>query len=709
MEQFRTGLPQKLFVNRELSWLEFNRRVLAEALNPAVPLLERLKFQAIFYSNLDEFFMVRVGSLTDQHIMDPQRLDSTTGMTPQSQITAILQKVRDFEPMCQKAYHQIRTRLKDVGVDLLDYSSISRADERMASFYFEEELKPLLSPQIIDQHHPFPFLKNKEQYIITQFETKKEGIKLGIVPIGHLPSTMVFDVEGRKKVAFVADVVLYNVQTLYRKYVVQHRNILRVTRNADISVAEGLYDYDVDFRGVMKELLDQRRRLQPVRVQLSMDPGDALLRYLCKKLSITPEHVMVSHSLPLDFSFGFSLPDQLAIDKSQLLFGELRPCISEDLSGRAGLNRVAESDVLLAYPFQSIAPFVDLLYAAAVDPSVVSIKISLYRVSSQSRIAAALCMAAEKGKEVVCILELRARFDEQNNINYADVLENAGCTVLYGLPDYKVHAKLCLITRKVHGKISYITQIGTGNYNEKTAEQYTDLCLITGEEAIGKDAVDTFAALCVGDVSVHPRRLWVAPNSYLTKVLELIDREIAAQREGKDGYIGIKVNSLNNMELMERLVKASQGGVCVELFVRGICCIRPGISGFTDHIKIRSIVGRYLEHSRIFVFGRGERELVFIGSGDLLNRNTIRRVEVFAPVRSPRIKADILHILELERKDDCKAWEMQPDGSYRRVEPAGALDSQMLLFEHFRRPIAGQREKRSFLSRLFSWRFKKGE
>lgn len=697
-----TALPKSLFVNRELSWLEFNKRVLLESLDDAVPLFERLKFEAIYFSNLDEFFMVRVGSLTDQSLLDAQKTDDKTGMNADEQIAAIIEKVASFAPLCESAYGVIRQQLKELGVDLVDVHRINQVEELIAQKYFLEDILPLLSPQIIDRHHPFPFLKSKEQYVISLFATKDEVIKLGIVPVSHLPQYFVFSVDNRQKVVFTADIVCHFAQKLYSKYEIVEKNILRVTRNADISVNEGLFDYDVDFRGIMQELLKKRRRLSIVRAQLAQAPSERLRRHLCKRLGIASDHIMVS-GIPLDFSFGFSLPGNLNLSRKDLSFRELRPSLPIDFSKRDAIKYCTEHDVLLSYPFQSMKPFIDLLYAAAEDPTVVSIKISLYRLANRSRIASALCAAAERGKEVLCVLELRARFDEQSNIDYAKLLEDAGCTVIYGLSDYKVHAKLCLITRKVHGKIVHLTQIGTGNYNEKTAELYTDLCLITSDETVGQDANDIFGALCMGETVERTRTLWAAPNCYLDKVLCAIDEEIAIQKAGGEGYVGIKVNSLNCMEVMEKLVEASRAGVQIELFIRGICCIRPGVEGYTDLLTVRSVVGRYLEHSRIFVFGRGSRQQIYIGSGDLLNRNTHRRVEVFAGVRSPDLRARVLEILDAFRRDNVKAWDMLPDGSYVKPPRTGdeaALESQIYLQEYFAAPFEEEGQPQAFGGRL---------
>ena len=472
----------KIFVNRELSWMEFNLRVLSESLNPKIPLMERLKFLSIYFSNLDEFFMVRVGSLHDQSIVEPDKLDDKTGLNAADQIDAILNKANQINPIAQKAWESICLELRNQDIDILDLHHLSKLDEQIVQKYFSEEMRPLLSPQIIDRQHPFPFLKNKESFIVSVLESKDENICLGIVPFSQLPPYFIFNINQRRKILFTADVLLHFAQKLFGKQKIQEKHVMRVTRNADISVDEGLFDFDIDFRGVMTEMLKKRRRLDVVRLQFSSQPGEKLSAFLCKKLKVSPNCILL-RSIPLDFSFGFALPSALDPhkDKKQWYYHEAKPFVPVDFAngdGGGAINYLQNHDLLLSFPFHSTKPFVDLLNEAADDPSVLSIKISLYRLANHSKIASALAHAAEKGKEVLCVLELRARFDEQNNINYATMLEEAGCTVIYGLSDYKIHAKLCLITRKVHNQIRYITQVGTGNYNEKTSELYTDLSFI---------------------------------------------------------------------------------------------------------------------------------------------------------------------------------------------------------------------------------------
>ena len=698
----------KIFVNRELSWMEFNLRVLSESLNPKIPLMERLKFLSIYFSNLDEFFMVRVGSLHDQSIVEPDKLDDKTGLNAADQIDAILNKVNQINPIAQKAWESICLELRNQDIDILDLHHLSKLDEQIVQKYFSEEMRPLLSPQIIDRQHPFPFLKNKESFIVSVLESKDENICLGIVPFSQLPPYFIFNINQRRKILFTADVLLHFAQKLFGKQKIQEKHVMRVTRNADISVDEGLFDFDIDFRGVMTEMLKKRRRLDVVRLQFSSQPGEKLSAFLCKKLKVSPNCILV-RSIPLDFSFGFALPSALDPhkDKKQWYYHEAKPFVPVDFAngdGGGAINYLQNHDLLLSFPFHSTKPFVDLLNEAADDPSVLSIKISLYRLANHGKIASALAHAAEKGKEVLCVLELRARFDEQNNINYATMLEEAGCTVIYGLSDYKIHAKLCLITRKVHNQIRYITQVGTGNYNEKTSELYTDLSFISTDQAMGEDATRVFQALCMGEVVDSTKSLWVAPNCFEPNVIKYIDEQIEACRSGKEGYVFIKVNSLNDMEIMEKLIEASQAGVKIEMVIRGICCLCPGVEGYSDNIRIKSIVGRYLEHSRIFIFGATEdTQRIFMGSGDLLNRNTRRRVEVFTEVKSADARRDIKRLVDAIRMDNQNSWQMLADGSYLKdtSDHAEPLDSHKYLHEYFEKPLKLPAKKHSLRERLF--------
>lgn len=688
-----------LFLNRELSWLAFNRRVMQEAADTRLPLYDRLRFLSIYCSNLDEFYMVRVGGLVDRDLLRPWRAEPLTGLTPREQIDRILAETarqkKEFEPL----YREVAAGLAAQGVELLDFARIDPVDELLAKKYFDE-LQPLLSPQVIGRGHPFPFLRNKEQYVLALFRGKDGA---GIVSVTRLPKFFVFRVEGVQKIALTAELVRHFVKKLFPKQTVAETTILRITRNAEISAGDVMDDCDADFRAVMERLLRRRRRLEPVRAQLAGKPSDRMLEFVCAQLDL-PKKCVFSSRVPLDLSFVLALPE--AVELSALRAALPEPAKNVALKKGDYFGYLARHDLLIALPYQSINPFVDLLYEAADDPNVTSIQITLYRLAGSSRIAAALAYAADRGKQVTCLLELRARFDEQNNIDYSRMLEEAGCTILYGLTEYKVHTKLCLITRRVPGGVQYYTQVGTGNYNEATAEQYTDLMLLTSDPAVGRDAAKAFRALAVGETVGETETLWIAPEGYKSRLLALIDEQTAL---GSAGYLAIKVNSMNDADVMRRLVRASGASVTVELFVRGICCLCPGVPGRTEHITVRSIIGRYLEHERIFVFGRGTAQRVFIGSGDLLERNTMRRIEAFTEVKTPETREEVLAILDSMRRDNCKAWLMQPDGGYVRAQPEGEpFVSQENLHAYFagrtvRKPEPPAQQKPPAPQKKLSW------
>jgi polyphosphate kinase len=679
-------LPKELLLNRELSWLEFNKRVLYEALREDVPLFERLKFAAIYFSNLDEFFMVRVGSLTDQSITKPAKLDDKTGWSASKQIHQILKVLHSYAPLTEELFAVIKRRFKAKKIDFVDFQKIKKNEEKFAEKYFLGEIAPFLSPQTVDRRHPFPFLCNKEKYVVTAMTSKNGSEKIGIIPIGHLPDYFAVNVDGRTKIFFTSDIVEYYAAKLFPRRQIVQALTLRVTRNADLSTQDVLLAEGMDFRDMMKDLLKKRRRLFVVRLQTSKEPIAQLKLYLCTHLQIKEQSLFVQ-KIPLDFSFGFSLAGAIRSKEASMLYPERHPFTPKRYDGLHTIRELAEEEILLAYPFHSYRPFLEMLHEAADDPSVISIKISLYRLAGHSKVVSALCRAAEKGKEVVAIMELRARFDEQSNIDYSAILEQAGCRVLYGLDEYKVHAKLCLITRKdENGNVSYTTQIGTGNYNEKTSEQYTDLCLITNEYDIGRDASDVFNTLNMGDAVEKTRALWAAPNCFRIQLMDLIERETAVQQAGGHGYIVMKINSMNDMDVMEKLVQASQAGVEIHLYIRGICCLRPGVAGYTENITVRALLGRYLEHSRIYVFGEGERQAIYMGSGDLLDRNTQRRVEVFVQPRSSKVREQLLYILQTLEEDNQQSWQMQSDGSYERLRGESdqmRVSSQELLFDYF--------------------------
>ena len=687
------------FIDRELSWLQFNLRVLREAGDPTVPLLERLKFLGIYRSNLEEFFMVRVGTLTHRNVLLPDERDEKTGWTAAEQLRHILAEVTRQQEIENKIYRGLLQDMKAAGIDVLDFRKIGKVDEVMAKKFFTE-LRPLLSPRVVDAGHPFPFIANKEVCVAAALGSKGDkgdSFKLGLVSLFRLPPWKVWETDGRQKVAVTADLVRHFAPQIFKKQEVRETVIFQVTRNADVFIEDDLRSFDADFRASMEKMLRKRKRQQSVRLMVSGKPSSRLLSALIKDLKVPENHVFV-RKMPFDLSFGSGLKKT-----PEMKYPERRASRSVHLQKGDYFPYLRKKDLLLAYPFQSMNSFVEFLYEAADDPEVFSIRITLYRLSASSKVASALAYATDRGKDVLCLLELRARFDEQNNIDYSEVLEDAGCHVIYGLPDMKVHSKLCLITRRAPDGVEYFTQVGTGNYNETTSEQYTDLSVMTSDPAVGADAAATFEALSLGQTPGETHALWVAPNSFRSRVLELLERETA---KGSDGHVAIKVNSMNDIGVMRAMIRASRAGVRIELFIRGICCLLPGIPGYTENITVKSVVGRYLEHSRIFVFGDGEDQVVYVGSGDLLNRNTQRRVEAFIACDRPETREAVLHVMDALREDREKSWTMQPDGTYAKEDAVPGTASQDRLFawfgERIVEPLPAETEKKhGWLWRLF--------
>ncbi len=666
---------QDCFLDRELSWLQFNLRVLHQAGDTDTPLLERLKFLGIYHSNLEEFFMVRVGSLIHRATLMPGARDEKTQFTAGEQLRLIMREVTaQLEPK-ERIYRGLLKDLKAAGIDVVDFRKPDKLDEVAARKFFSE-IRPLLTPRIVDAEHPFPFIGNRESWVAVAVKKtgKSDEFRLGLVPVVRVPPYRVCEVDGRQKVILTAEMVAYYAPLLFKKQEVRQSVLFQVTRNADVFIESDLDGFDADFRASMEKMLRKRKRQQPVRLTFNGKPSSKLRAALIKALKVPEANVFVQR-VPFELGFGSGLKKGAGMK-----YAERRPRRTVQLKKGEYFDYLTKKDILLSFPFQSMHPFVDMLYEAADDPDVVSIQITLYRLAASSQVAAALAYAADRGKSVLCLLELRARFDEQNNIDYSEVLEDSGCTVIYGLPDQKIHSKLCLITRQKNGRIQYFTQVGTGNYNEITSEQYTDLSVITSREAVGRDAAAVFEALSLGQVPGEAEVMWIAPNSFRTRVLAMAERETA---KGTDGQILIKVNSLNDMEVMRALIAASQAGVHIELYIRGICCLRPGLPGFTDNITVRSVVGRYLEHSRIFAFGKGEGQRIFIGSGDLLNRNTRRRVEAFIECVTPETREGALRVLDALRDDKERSWTMQPDGSYVWDRSGPGTASQDKLYDWF--------------------------
>ena len=670
-----------VYMNRELSWLKFNERGLEEAENPEVPLCERMTFVSIYQSNLDEFFRVRVGSLQDQMLISTEIRENKTKMTSAEQIRAIIKEVKKLNQRKDKAYEKLMKKIEEYGITLINHASAKSEEKKFLEKYFMKEIMPLSSPTIVGKRQPFPFLKNGEIYAVVVLETRNKKERIGIIPCSNNMLTRMVELPGGKgRYMLIEDLILHYIGKVFKGYKVKGKSLLRVVRNADID-ADAAYDEDLDYREFMEDLMKQRKKLSPVRIDLSREMDETVVDALCRYLDVTPDRVFRSEA-PLDVSFVFQLQDLLRRN-TELFYEKRVPQKSPEFKdGQSILQQITEEDKLLSYPYDSIRPFLKMLTEAAEDDSVISIKMTLYRLAKQSKVIEALCEAAENGKEVVVLVELRARFDEENNIRWSRMLEEAGCQIIYGLEHYKVHSKLCLITRRGENGIQYITQIGTGNYNEKTARLYTDLSLMTANEQIGMDAARVFQALAKGEVVEDMEHLLVAPKCLQSKVIEKIEEQIQKQKNGETAYIGLKMNSLTDKRIIDKLIDASKAGVKIDMIVRGICCLIPGVEGETENIHVISVVGRFLEHSRIYIFGNGEEAQYYIGSADFMTRNTVKRVEVAAPVYSERLKKRLQDLFDLMLSDNKKARKEDAKGTYSVVECKGQpINSQELLYQ----------------------------
>lgn len=674
-------MKNSVYMNRELSWLKFNERVLEEAESQTVPLCERLSFASIYQTNLDEFFMVRVGSLVDQLLVSKDIRDNKTKMTPKEQISAILSQVAKLNRRKDSVYSDLMEQIEEYGIKLVNFRKIDKKGTEYLERYFDSEIAPLISPTVVGKRQPFPFLRNREIYAVVVLQRKNGKEKLGLIPCGGSVFPRLIEVPGQDGTYMLSEeLILHFIPKAFPGYFVKAKSLIRVTRNADID-ADALYDEDLDYREFMVEVIKKRKRLAPVRLELSRELDGDIVDTLCDYLGVNKKYVFRGEC-PLDLSFVFQIQDMLR-NIPELFYEKRVPQKSAQFQSEMPiLQQIEEKDKLLSYPFESIRPFLNMLREAANDDSVVSIKMTLYRVARQSKVVEALIEAAENGKEVLVLVELKARFDEENNIEWSRRLENAGCHVIYGLDGYKVHSKLCLITRKKEGQVEYITQIGTGNYNEKTARLYTDLSVMTCNPQIGQEAAAVFQALAMGEVVEETETLLVAPKCLQNQVLDMIDEEIAHARNGESAYVGVKINSLTDKRIMDRLIDASQAGVKIEMVVRGICCLVPGVEGMTENIRIISIVGRFLEHSRIYIFGTGEREKIYIASADFMTRNTIRRVEVAAPILDGDLKKRLKEMFHAMLNDNQQARELLNTGEYVRIRnDKTPLNSQELFYE----------------------------
>lgn len=674
-------MADTIYMNRELSWLKFNERVLEEAENPENPLCERLTFASIYQSNLDEFYMVRVGSLVDQMLLAKDIRENKTNMTPKEQLDAILARTKKLNRKRDVVYEEIMESLEEYGVHMLNFHKIEKEDHNYLERYFEAEVAPVISPSIVGKRQPFPFLRNKEIYAVVVLETKKGKEKLGIIPCSSAGIQRLIPVPGKTGTYMLSEeLILHFVSKIFKGYHIKAKSLLRITRNADID-ADALYDEDLDYREFMVELIKARKKLAPIRLELSREMDGDVVETLCEYLEVDKNFVFRG-DIPLDLSFVFQIQDGLR-KRTELFYEKRIPQKSPMFNSHEPiLDQIAKKDRFLSYPYESIKPFLTMLHEAANDEDVVSIKMTLYRVAKQSKVVEALIEAAENGKEVFVLVELKARFDEENNIGWSRLLEDAGCHVIYGLDGYKVHSKLCQIMKKKDGNVEYYTQIGTGNYNEKTARLYTDLSLMTADPKIGTEAARVFQALAMGETVEDMDHLLVAPKCLQNKVLAMIDEEIEHAKVGEQAYIGLKMNSLTDKRIMNKLVEASCAGVHIDMVVRGICCLIPGVKGQTENIHIISIVGRFLEHSRIYIFGTQERAKIYISSADFMTRNTLRRVEVAAPIEDPDIRMQIQEMFVTMLSDNRKARTMNNKGNYK-IEPSdnAPLNSQEVFLE----------------------------
>lgn len=693
--------------NRELSWLQFNARVLAEAEDENVPLLERFKFLAIFTSNLDEFFMIRVGSLCDMAAVDKEHTDSKSGLTAKEQLHLIYKAVEPLYARRDAAFSDVDSKLSAIGLRRLTMDSLAPDEQKYIKRYFKDIIAPVLSPQIVDSHHPFPHLEGKVLHIAALLSHKKTE-RLGLLPVPASLPPVVFLPETPSRYILTEDILLAYADHVFEMYDVLEKTVLCVTRNADIQVDDETFGVEGgDFRKKMEKLLRQRRRMAVVRVEINRPISDHFKEHFRSRFEVSDAQIFLSRTAPLKLGYAFSLGEHLPEKKRAFLsdapFTPQQPAMLS--AGQSLLKAALQRDILLSYPYESMEPFLQMIREAANDPAVLAIRITIYRLASKAKLVEYLCAAAENGKDVTALIELRARFDEQNNIDWSERMEEAGCKIIYGFEDYKVHSKICLITRRERGAVRHITQVGTGNYNEKTAKQYTDVSLITADERIGQDAGAFFNNMALGNLSGRYSRLFVAPTSLKNNILALMDEQIA---KGKDGYILLKFNSLTDIDVIAKLREASCTGVTVEMIVRGICCLLPGVPGHTENITVTSIVGRFLEHSRIYVFGRGDEEKMYISSADLMTRNTERRVEIACPIDDPAVRTRLHDILYAMQHDTVKARVLQPDGTYCKKpavqDPICAQDLLMQqAIENARKQAAQPAPHPGFLEKIRKW------
>ena len=663
--------------NRELSWLKFNERVLEEADCESTPLLERLKFISIFTTNLDEFFMVRVGTLNDYMKFIPDYSDDKTGMSAKEQLLEIYKNSETLYRLRDYVFKKLDVSLRENNINFEKMSNLDENKIKKVEKYFKRNILPVLSPQIIDVWHPFPFIPNKKLHIAVHLENKKNKL-IGIIPVPEgIDRIIVLDKE-KNSYLLLEDIILYFAQDIFSMYKFIDSTVMCITRNADIDTDLEIYDDSTDYRQHMKKLIKNRSKLSPVRIEMQKKMNKDFNKYFMEKLNLKREQFFISET-PLDVTYCFALENLISENlKEKLTYTPFAPV--QAVKTESMIEEVFKKDVLLHFPFESMKPFLQLIKEASNNSNVKAIKMTLYRISKESKLAGYLINAAENGKEVTVLMELRARFDEENNIEWAQKLEEAGCRVIYGTDGFKVHSKICLITYKDEDKFKYITQIGTGNYNEKTAKIYTDLSFMTSDEEIGIDADKFFKNMAMGNLSGIYKKLWIAPVGFKRNIIASIEEEIKKCEEGQTGTVIIKCNSFTDKDIIKTLIRASEKGVQVTLIIRGICCLVPGVTGKTDNIKVISIVGRFLEHSRIYAFGSKEERKIYISSGDMMTRNTEHRVEISCPIVSEESKEKIEHILDVIMKDNVKARILQNDKKYIKLlskEDEESINSQL--------------------------------
>ena len=691
--------------NRELSWLKFNDRVLEEAEDTNVPLLERLKFISIFTSNLDEFYRVRCGSLYDLSLIDNDYVDNKTGLSAQDQLYAIFERTKFLYKRRDDVFKSLNHLLKENDIFDLDLDDLTKKETKFINKYFFDSIYPLLSPQVIDVHHPFPHLLNKSLNIMLILKNKYDEILFGLIPVPSSLPKIIYSPKHGMRFILLEKIIYEYANEVFSNYKVEFKTVVSVTRNADIVLSDSQIDEDEDYRGYMKKVLKKRTRLAPIRLEFYKYSDLILTEFLIDQLNIEKNQVQISNT-PLEMSYVFELYDHIK-DVNELIFHKLSfnpyyPKIPKTVKEGKIIPQLKNKDFLLYYPFDSIEPFLRLLKDAANDENVISIKIAIYRLARSSSIIKYLLEALENGKDVTVLIELRARFDEARNIHYAGLLEEAGCSILYGFEEYKVHSKVCLITRKERNNIRYITQIGTGNYNERTVKLYTDLSFITTNPIIGEDAMLFFKNMAISNLNGEYQQLLVSPFGFKSKLIEKINIEMDNARNNRPSSIMMKMNSLTDIELIDMLSEASNAGVKIKLIVRGICCLIPGLPGKTENIEVVSIVGRFLEHARIYCFGSGEDVSIYISSADLMTRNTEKRVEVASPIVNPILKKKILSMLNIMLNDNVKARKINDKGDYEKViRGVDLIDSQKyFMYDDFSVIEEEENEKESFFSKL---------